>query len=125
MLDAVFPPQSGLRKEAGGIPLFGGSLYGIVGLGFGDGLQDGFRFCDRLDEIAFLFFVGLVLARCHVVNFFADILFIRGGLLVRDLRPFIGVAAFDYGIRNFRREQLDGPQRIVVSRNDPVHLIGI
>src|ERR1700676_101991 len=98
MLDAVVRPQSGLRK-AGGIPLFGVFFYGIVGLGFGDGLQDGFRFCYRLDEIAFLFFVGLVLAGVHVVNFFADIRCIRGGLLGRDLRPFIGVAAFDYGIR--------------------------
>ena len=50
---------------------------------------------------------------------------LRGGLLVRDLRLLVSVAAFEHRVGNLRGEQANGAQSVIIARNDPVHQIGI
>src|ERR1700735_3692963 len=80
---------------------------------------------DRLafHEIAFLLLVHFVGAGVHVV----DRVFARPvhRFLVGDLRLLVRLMPDDHRVRNLRGEHANRAQRIVVTRNNPVHQIRI
>src|SRR6266704_3215715 len=82
------------------------------------------RFHNALHEVAFLFLVLFVRARIDVLDAVYQRLIFRR-LLIRHLRLLVSGVAFQHGIRNLRREQPDGAQRVIVSGNDPVHHVRI
>src|SRR6267378_814080 len=77
------------------------------------------RFDNALDEVAFLLLVLFVRAGIDVLDAIYQRLVFRG-FLFRHLRLLVSVVPFEHGIRNLRREQADGAQRVIVSGNDPV-----